>query len=112
MSDMTDAWTELYNVQIEVIGQQQVTIGGFSDVSAIIEAVPRDSIFVDGGIGEGPTFRIQILASSVGNVEPAKYSDVSFNPVGGGNAFSGAVLSVENNNGIFYIVAGDPVTNA
>jgi hypothetical protein len=111
MSEMTTAFSELYAAQTEAIGTAQtVTIGATSGIGAIIEAVPRDLVLIDGGVGEGQIFKIQILASALSNVEPAKYTAISFTPVGG-SAFSGAVLSVDTNNGIFIITAGDPNAN-
>ena len=109
---MTDAFDRLYTAQTGAIGAAQtVTIGATTNIPAIIEAVARDLVYIDGGTGEKQPFRLQIKASALSNTEPAKFTAVSFTPVGSATAVSLKVLSVESNNGIFIVLVGDPNTN-
>lgn len=113
MSALTDAFDELYTAQTEAIGTAQVvTIGATSNIAAIIEAVPRDQVYIDGGLGEKQPFRLMIKATALSSTEPAKFTAVSFTPVGSATAVALAVLNVESNNGIFYVLAGDPNTQS
>lgn len=112
MSEITDAFSELLSAQLEALGTQQtVTIGG-TEVSAVVEAIPLDSVFIDGGTSQKQAFKLMVIASELSDTEPPKYTDVTFSPVGGGADVSISVLSCENNNGVFHILIGDPNSNA
>jgi hypothetical protein len=109
MSEMTVAFDELYVAQTEAIGTAQVvTIGATSSIPAIIEQIPRDFINMDGGRCEKQPFRLMIKATALSSTEPAKYTAVSFTPVGSATAVALQVLSVESNNGIMHVTVGDP----
>lgn len=106
-----EAWEELYEAQTESFNgdEQTITVGDTEDIPAIIEAVPRDQVYVDGGVAERQQFRIQIKATSLVRAEPRKIVNaVTFTPHGSLTEYSGAVLNVESNNGIFYLSVGDP----
>lgn len=109
MSQTTEAWSELYAAQTEEIGVAfTVDIGATSDIPAVVESVPRDNIFIDGGTASNQAFRMQLLASALSNVPPAKWTSVVFTPPGISSELTLAVLSADSNNGIFYVNVGDP----
>src|SRR5688572_11246257 len=108
MSAITDAWSALYACQTANVGTQVVTIGATANIPAIIQQVPLDVEIADGSLAYGGTFTIQGLASALSNVEPVEHTAVTFTPVGSSRAVSLSVISVESNNGIFYVTAGDP----
>ncbi len=111
-NEMTQAFGELLDVQETVLGiRQKVTIGETQEIDAVIEAIPRDEAFIDGGVGERQTFRLMILAAALQRTEPPSIeTPVVFTPVGSTIEVSLRVLSVESNNGIFHFIVGDPNT--
>ena len=109
VNEFTIAFGELLDVQEYALHERKtVTVDGTAGIDAVVEAVPRDEIYIDGGKAEGRTFRLHILASDLGSVEPDKFVSVSFTPPGTSQAFAGEVLAVESNNGIFLVTVGDP----
>jgi hypothetical protein len=108
-NEWTRALAELIEAQDETTGvERRVTVGALTGLFALIEDVPRDLVYVDGGKAEKQTFRLIINATAFSLVEPAKFTAVSFNPIGSTEPFTGAVLEVTANNGNFYLLVGDP----
>lgn len=106
MSAFTDAWEELYAQQTAVTGEAiTATITGYAtNKPAIVSALDVNSVIVDGGVAEAGGFSLQMLASDFSG-EPPKGTPVTAGGSADGHALE--VLSVNVNNGIFYITTAD-----
>lgn len=108
MSEITEAWDELYAAQTSAIGTAQKVVIGAVTADAISQDVPLDVGFAEGSLAYGQPFDVQVKASALSNTEPPRNTAISFTPVGSARAVVLSIISCRSNNGIFYLTIGDP----
>lgn len=105
VSQITDAFSELYAAQTEVTGETitaSFTVAG--TVGVVIGGSTFDEALYDGGTGENGEISVQALASDFDDVQPAKFSACTLQGV------ARKVLDVQESHGVYVIRLGDPVT--
>lgn len=108
MSQITDAWNNLYAVQTEIFGPVTATIGVAIGSPAIVDQVPLDQVLRAGGLSEAGQFELQMRASDFGNLPPPKLiTGVQVTGLGMTTEAQLVVLNCKVNNGIYYIAVGD-----
>jgi hypothetical protein len=101
MSEFTDAFSELLEVQEESDQAYTATIAGTS-CPVVLDEAQFDEIIAAGGEGEAGGFKLMVKASALPS-RPAHLSAV----VVSGRTLN--LLLLESANGIYTITAGDPV---
>lgn len=112
MSDVIDAWLDLYDARTDFLGLAEVaTVGAVTGKKCISTEGLFDGILVAGGTAENGHFTLQMLMSDF-TQEPEKNVDAvsCTNPALAG--LTGLVVgSVTPRDGIYYITAADPSAN-
>lgn len=111
MTTTQNAWLALYAANTRSNGVQTAEIGINPAKRAIISKLTQDEIFAAGGTAENGGWNLQMLAPDFANA-PAKFDDVQiFGPTIPLGNQGLKVSNVDNNNGIYYIVATDFVAH-
>lgn len=103
-TETVEAWEELYDAQTESIGYEMTAVVGIITAACIASEANLNEILKAGGLAEAGGITLQMRASDFANVPPPKLT-TAVTALGQDLV----VLSANVNNGIFYIVAGDPV---